>query len=309
MNNVDFYLKLFGINEIKKNISNFEINQLNFKKENFYKIIIKKIPLLMIISKIKQGEYIIEKFDPTIIITNKYINDIIISHLYSKLSIDYPVFPFFYGYQIRNQEIITIKEYFDYDFHNFLKIYQDNQKMLTIIILHIIFSIYAGFQMNYIGYLYKTTINNIFVKKITKEHIIYNINNKKYKIPTFGYCPMIIDFSSSIILKINNEKKLIKKISKEKKINYSDKFFKINSKILSESDFDESYDIFKLMFVSFNDNNILKQNWLVKQYKEHLKAYKILYINDYYANSLTIKKFLKNSNVNIILNNYLIYNI
>lgn len=215
---------------------------------------------------------------PYHIVSSSEINDVIISHLVSKLHDQYPSVGKFYGYCIKKGLLTTFKETHISNLREFLKSCQE--PIRSLMILHLLLTIGAVFQSTiYNGYLINLDPDTISVNQTERDYIVYNINGKSYKLPTCGYIPVISKFSSSQIIKIGKKPVMIK-----------------NEKApdLSKQAFDKSLDCFLLLCTNnYKQYTLMSTIKIVDEYRKLLKKkYNITDKLTYKPNSLSIEQFM-----------------
>lgn len=220
---------------------------------------------------------------PYRIVSSPFINDLIISHLVSKLSDQYPTIGKFYGYQIKKGFMISVKATHFTNFREFLKSCQE--PIRSLMILHLLLTISVVFQSTYYtGYCLNLNVDDIFVDPTEKVSITYHINGHKFNIPTCGYLPVISEFGKSQILKIGKNPVLIKSIK---------------SPDLSTNIFDKSLDSYLLMCTNnYKQYPLMSTIKLVEIYRKLLKTdYKINDKATYKPNTMSIEQFVLNDRV------------
>jgi serine/threonine protein kinase len=153
--------------------------------------------------RLSQNEFrkAMDKSYPMEYLFNKLINDLLEYQICPNFSYTFAIFfcdrcnlKDFNGEIIKKQCSETVTELFDYTLHK-LEDYRDE------VILSILFQILFGVTAFHIKYgIYHRDIKreNILVKQIQPGgYWIYEINGKKYKVPNYGYIPIINDFGVS----------------------------------------------------------------------------------------------------------------
>lgn len=243
---------------------------------------------------------IIKVFTNNKIISQTGINDIIISNLLSQ--INSPLIQKFYGYKIFDDYglIIMVKEWCDYDFKTFIS--SNNDEVINNIFVHYLFGLKLIFQQILNGYMIDVKLENILIRRYTDEFMIYNINNKQYKVKCYGYLPVFTDFGSSIITRINNDNILINRHvdwKKQHKTMYG--YWLYHGKTIDMTTLPNNYkldtalDLFHLIFIrTMNSKHFEPTNIsVIKLFMNMLKNRKILTIGNYFPNCLTLDNFLE----------------
>lgn len=221
---------------------------------------------------------LIKKFSIDEIISQTGINDILISNLLSKFN--HPTMQRFYGYAITPKSIIMVKELIEHDFVDFIES-NKNHKLVDNLILHTLLSLNLHFQEYAIGEHHDMRLSNILVKKTNKKYITYKFKDKTFKIKTYGYIPILIDFGNSHIIKVGDDKLIIRRHTEWKK----------EGKLKLLVDNKGNYDI-NILFESIGKNEFLKYNWLLNEYKKIRNRHHMIGFTDF-LNSPMIKKYIK----------------
>ena len=236
--------EILMLNDLKK--LDFEDQKVNLYYNNNYFIKITCIHEYTKEYKLTNNYLIIDKFPLEII-----INNILRKELPNNIVK-------FNNYYFNNSKQILVMENAGNTFRDLLisninNLELINTKIYEIIIILAIFEDKFKFMHKDLHY------KNIIMKKTQNEYNMYNLHGKEYKIKSYGYIPVIIDFGTCMIFKLYNKEFIIKREIK-KNNNLSNKFK--NLKIIKLTDFNDyityvrrlvlyipSLDIFKL-FVS-----------------------------------------------------------
>lgn len=167
--------------------------------------------------------------------------------------------------------------------------------------LHEIFIILAILQDKF-NFMHKDfKAENILMKKTSDEFNIYNLNNKEYKIKSFGYIPVLIDFATSTIFKIYDKDFEIYDIELNIYNHNPNKFSDIiNQKLFIDkylwyirdiNHFNHSIDIYRLV-LSINEVIHVDKIKIIKSYfkESNIKDY------NYSESLLSPEKFLERYN-------------
>ena len=232
-----------------------------------------------------------ENNDKLFIYSSGFLHDIIINKILNNNKL--PFFIKYFDFDYSDKNSILVMEYVPLSFHTYL-MNNVNKETLDILLIQIIFLIHI-LQKKYKFMHLDMSVKNILLEKTNKKYIKFKINEKFYKIPTFGFIIKLIDFSTSQIHKLNKKPIIIKNIIYEQnKYNNIEKR-KVSLKhylyyLKDNSIYDDKIDLFLLMFYS-NIYPKMKQSILYNEYDKIMKG--ISYNN--YQRSISPSVFINQS--------------
>lgn len=213
------------------------------------------------------------------IISQTFVNEILINSLVSNINLDGCInvhIDKLYGYFIHNDNIFTIKKFYENTLENIIQNMTNNE--INNLIIHILMHIHLIFEYKLLGYHQDLKLRNILVHKSNQNVSTYNFGNEIYNIKILNYIPIIIDFGSSEILKVKH-----KKLSLQKHMIYREKDL---SKYVCHKIFDETKNLNNFMYTN---KKILHNNEIFTEYFRINKRLTIIeFLNEY-----NIKKILQ----------------
>lgn len=226
------------------------------------------------------------------VVTQTAVNDLLISWILSEASI--PTIQGCYGYRIVDmnrsdaKEILLYKEYCEYNMESFIRSCEDPELLLTNFIIHILLTVLCVLHTEYKFYHWDFKPRNIFVKKTDIEYIDYNFEGEIYRIPLFGWCPVISDFGSSTINRVQGRYCTIQRHNwRDLKATAIERFTPF-----SEKRFDTMYDC-SCLLASSKTIQPIKNHHLTDIFKFYMRK------------KLTLRDYLLSSDVQEIINKYI----
>lgn len=230
---------------------------------------------------------LIKTFNDNNIITQTAINDIIISFVLGKLN--NKTIQKFYGYKITDDHVILVKELCAESFLD--RLAKFNDCIISNLLIHILLSYWQYFKHgNHCDIKYE----NILIKKRNDNFVKYKIDDKIYKIKTYGYIPVLTDFGSSMLYaELNDKKMLIKRHTDWKNNNYKNNY--LDKYVLTKEYINDGHKIiYNILYYRAKLNKYIKLNWIVKFYKK-ISANKIITFDIFFSNKQIVDYLKKNS--------------
>lgn len=202
-----------------------------------------------------------------------------------------------------NSEQMLVLENIPLRVSDFFTTHIDNIKLLNSICYQI-FIMIAIFQEKF-EFMHKDlTTTNILLRQTNKPIIVYTLNNRKYKVETYGYIPVLIDLSVSTIFKFKGKHMTIYD-TESLDVKFKHNLFnnlkkndmiidikKYNWYIRDINKFIASYDIFFFITkLKELDNNLLKIP-IIKKYLDEIKHFP-----KFSESYISPSKFLDNYNL------------